>query len=337
MNLGGFPTYTGLSQPTRPTRRLATKYPLEKSEIMLAACQAPDFAPPTANPPAGNTGTPFSCGPFNTNHRATSFSANWLPHGLSLNTTTGIISGVPTNPGTPTVMLTAFDACGDPGSPLTLNLTFNGFPSPDSTPWPVNLARKGTVAFADLTALSSPPLINAAQINKLMGWRNYATTQQSGASFDTPSFPPDLTHEEYYAKYFLGAFIPPVFNTPFTTVSTTVQNGRTDQAVMSRQELIKLQRTIGFDQSLLQFLGTFSREQNRPAPDWPGLPSQLAAARWDMNNLSLVIPDSWIVFPGGHGQGHGWGIQNRTLFAQLFGLRWIAGSFTPPGQSLYRS
>ena len=29
---------------------------------------------------------------------------------------------------------------------------------------------------------------------------------------------------------------------------------------MSRQELIKLQRTIGFSQSLLQYFGTFSRE-----------------------------------------------------------------------------
>ena len=60
---------------------------------------------------------------------------------------------------------------------------------------------------------------------------------------------------------------------------------RTDQAVMTRQELIKLQRTIGFSQSLLQYLGTFSREQNRPAPDWPQLNGTLAA-RWDMNNLA---------------------------------------------------
>ena len=41
---------------------------------------------------------------------------------------------------------------------------------------------------------------------------------------------------------------------------------RTDQAVMSRQELIKLQRTIGFSQSLLQYLGTFSRERTGRPP-----------------------------------------------------------------------
>jgi hypothetical protein len=164
-----------------------------------------------------------------------------------------------------------------------------------------------------------------------MGWRNYATTQQPGAFFPNgnPSFP--LASADFYAKYFLGAFIPPIFNTPFTTVPTTVQNGRTDQAVMSRQELIKLQRTIGFPQSLLQYLGTFSRDVNRPAPDWPGLTGALATARWDMNNLSLVIPNSWIVYPGGHGQGHAWGIQNRSLFAQLFGLRWVDGNFGTHG------
>ncbi len=167
----------------------------------------------------------------------------------------------------------------------TLNLTITGFPSPDSTPWPVNLARKGTVAFADLTALPSTPTAitpttpvgsmggfpSPTPINKFMGWRNYATTQQpTGASFDNPSFL--LASADNYARYFLGAT--PPFTTSFTTVSTAVQNSRTDQAVMTRQELIKLQRTLDnpsgqFPQSLLQYLGTFSREHNRPAPDWP--------------------------------------------------------------------
>src|SRR5581483_8832410 len=94
-----------------------------------------------------------------------------------------------------------------------------GLPSPNSTPWPVNLARKGTVAFADLTTLANPSPA-PAQINKLMGWRNYATTQQPSASFDNPSFPPDLTHVDLYARYFLGPVLP--FTAPFTTVSGTV-------------------------------------------------------------------------------------------------------------------
>ena len=167
-----------------------------------------------------------------------------------------------------------------------------------------------------------------------MGWRNYATTQQTGASFDNPSFPPDLTHTEYYAKYFLGAFPPPdyVYNTPYTTVRNDIVpvNGRTDQAVMTRQELIKLQRTIGFSQSLLQYLGTFSRESNRPAPDWPrvGPSASYLTARFDMNNLQGVLPGIWN-HPGNHGIGHAFGKQRHSMIAQLFGLQWVDGTFAP--------
>jgi hypothetical protein len=324
LNLGGFPTYAGLTLPTRPTRRLAAKFPLEESEIMLVACQAPNFTPQNINA-SGGTGAPFSFTPNTNGKMPQTFSANFLPHGLSIDPNTGTISGIPTSPGTFTVTLTATNQCGVGSG--TLNLAIAGRISPDSTPWPVNLARKGTVAFADLTALSSNPAdITPAQINKLMGWRNYATTQQTGASFDNPSFL--LASADNYAKYFLGAFPPPdyVFTTPFTTVSAVpdLLNGRTDQAVMTRQELIKLQRTIGFSQSLLQYLGTFSREQNRPAPDWP----QTLAARWDMNNLEGMIPDSWLR-PGNHGVGHAFGKQRHSLMGQLFGLQWVDGTFTP--------
>src|SRR4029077_12397414 len=98
-------------------------------------------------------------------------------------------------------------------------------------------------AFADLSALPSSPAITAAQINQIMGWRNHATTQQAAVSFNTPSFP--LASADNYASYFLGSG--PPYTTPFTTVrNDLVVNGRTDQAVMSRQELIKLQGTIGF-------------------------------------------------------------------------------------------
>jgi putative Ig domain-containing protein len=334
MNLGGFPTYAKLSRPTRPTRKLRPPHSLEESEIMLAACQAPGFTPDHINA-SGNTGLPFVLTP-NTNHNPTSFGPDTLPHGLFVNPITGTIFGIPTSPGSFTVTLSASNNCGTGYG--TLNLMIDGLPSPDSTPWPVNLARKATVAFADVTTLPSTPTVitpttpvgamggfpSTIQINKIMGWRNYATTQQpTSASFNSPSFP--LVSADNYARYFLGAALP--FTTPFTTVSTAVVNppspGRTDQAVMSRQELIKLQRTIGFSQSLLQYLGTFSREQNRPAPDWP----QTVSARWDMNYLALAIPDAWIVHPGHHGQGHGWGLQRHTEFAQRFGLVWQPGNF----------
>ena len=43
----------------------------------------------------------------------------------------------------------------------------------------------------------------------------------------------------------------------------------------------------------------------------------------------MVIPDAWIVHPGNHGQGHAYGLQRHTDFAQLFGLIWVNGNFTP--------
>jgi hypothetical protein len=338
VNMGGFPTYAGLTVPTLPgrpappARKMAPKYPSEESEIMLAAftpngpCNGNgNNAPPNFTPQVTNvvlaTGVPVSL-LFNTNHNPDSFGASFLPAGLSINTTNGNITGAPTDPGGFTITLTATNECGTGTG--TLNLLIEGFASPDSTPWPVNLARKGTIAFADLTTLPSAP--TTAQINKIMGWRNYATTQQSGASFNSPSFPNDLTHTEYFARYFLGA-IPP-FTSPFTTVPIAVSNSRTDQAVMTRQELIRLQRQIGFSQSLLQYLGTFSREYNRPAASWPGLSGALSGGRWDMNNLEILLPDSWLG-PGNHGQGHAYGRARHSDIGRLFGLVWVNGTFTP--------
>ena len=338
VNVGGFPNYASLSLPTlpgrpaSPTRRRGLRYPSEESEIMLAACQAPDFTPVNTNITLA-AGVPCSI-LFNTNHQPDSFTASFLPNGLSINANNGNITGTPTGPGQWTVTLTASNTCGS-GQGI-LHLTIQGFPSPDTTPWPVNLARKGTVAFGDVTTLPSTPTVitpttdassmgnflPTAQIDKIMGWRNYATTQQTGASFNNPSFV--LANADNYARYFLGA-VPP-FTTPFTLVSTTVQNGRTDQGLMTRQELITLQRTIGFSQSLLQYLGTFSREYNRPAPSWSQLTGSLSGARWDMNNLQIMIPAPWF-YPGNHGVGHAYGKQRNNDLEGLFGVQWVAGNF----------
>src|SRR5436190_5639570 len=70
-----------------------------------------------------------------------------------------------------------------------LDMSMAGYPSwsgnpgsgcvPSPTPWLVNVARKGIMAFADLTALpnssaSPAPTFPPSQVNKIVGWRNYA-------------------------------------------------------------------------------------------------------------------------------------------------------------------
>jgi hypothetical protein len=346
VNVGGFPTYAGLTRPifpTRPGRRLPAKYPAEESEIMQAACQSPSFTPDHINVTLA-TGVPCSL-LFNTNHNPTSFGVsppNSLPRGLSISQDTGNITGIPTDPVARDITLTCSNACG--GGTAILHLKIDGFPSPQTSPWPVNLARKGTVAFADLTALPSTPPLTFTPINKLMGWRNYATTQQPGAFLSNgapwfPSGPPDDPIKDLYARYFLGA-VPP-FTTPFTGVPPVAWAGggapgptprwRTDQLVMTRQELVRLQKTLDnpsgtFPQSLLQYLGTFSRDHNRPSPVWPSANGNHVAVRFDMNNLQLLLPNArnW---PGHYGVGHAYGLQRFDDVAGLFGLDWVLGTF----------
>jgi hypothetical protein len=238
-----------------------------------------------------------------------------------------------------------------------LDMTLAGYPSwsgqpgtgcsPSPTPWLVNVGRKGIVAFADLTALGSyaPP---QSQVDNIVGWRNYATTLQSFSGYpsSTPSFTTDCAQQATYGDYLLGVGDPPftidslwdklVASTyPFTSIWPTVSSGRTDQSLLTRQELLRLQRVLNnppgqFSQNLLQYMGTFSRERNRPAADWPGLGGRLGEGRFNLNNLALVQPNPADCFIA-HGKKKGWqtGKNKNHLCGdsedlhKLFGLFWV--------------
>jgi hypothetical protein len=219
-------------------------------------------------------------------------------------------------------------------------------PNPSATPWLVNVGRKGTVGFADLTALGAyaPP---QSQVDNIVGWRNYAMTQRTSSNFGSFNYATetDCAKQNFYGSYLLYFGDPPfsieslsdkllASTYPFTSAAAYVSNNRTDQTFMTRQELLRLQRALNnppgqFSQNLLQYLGTFSRERNRPAPDWPNLSGNLSEGRFNLNNLGLVVPN-----PGDcnipKGKKRGWqtgknrnhlcGTPNEII--ELFGLFW---------------
>jgi hypothetical protein len=124
---------------------------------------------------------------------------------------------------------------------------------------------KGTSGFADLSVLTG---ITSTGINTLVGWRNYASAQPSGAfpNFAFQSNPP--TQANGYVAGVLS-------NTNgFLTVGTQPLTGsnagdRTDQLFPNRQALIQLclaSPSGSFSTDTLQYLGTFLRELN--ASSW---------------------------------------------------------------------
>jgi hypothetical protein len=224
--------------------------------------------------------------------------------------------------------------------------------NPAPTPWLTNVGRKGIIALADLTALGTyaPP---QSQIDNVVGWRNYATTQRpSTQPFGSFVFPGDnCTTQDSYGSYLLDFGDPPFtfdsadqpvpisfypFSAVYPTTYPTTGNSRTDQALITRQQLLKLRSSLGFSQDVLQYMGTFSRERNRPAPDWPNLGGNLSEGRFCFDNLDLVKPNpDGCTNHGRHkgqgkgkGRGHLCGTQEDIV--NLFGLLWVKSSLLPP-------
>lgn len=302
LNVAGFPTYASVLRAS--SVRLA-KRDTQDSEIRQVSYTIPS---------SGSVREPIPTRPAS---RARSFLLAANPKPTPIPTPTP----APTPTPTPTV-------------PPKPNPPPPPGPNPTPTPWRVNVGRKGTVAFADLSALPATPTLvtptidprtmggfpSSTPINKIMAWRNYATTAQPGTGgFDNPSF--SIGSEENFAHYFLHFWAPDGKSLDqtktFTSVATSLQNGRTDQALINRLELLQLRREIRFSQSLLQYMGTFSRERNGPTPTWPSLNGKITD-RFDITNLEIVIPDATR-----EGRGHGRGQWKKEPLGRLFGLLWV--------------
>jgi hypothetical protein len=173
-------------------------------------------------------------------------------------------------------------------------------PSPSRTVYP---SRRGTIAFADLTILPLTPggtTPNPATLSKIVGWRNYATTTVpvtgGGSTFPnlSPSPSPFVTYFLNNARDYLT--VNPLLNS----------KGRTDQAFSTRSQLIQLVTTSLGTPNLLQYLGTFSREQN--SPTWQSASNPISQ-RFQLDTISLLSPTPPFVSVG------------PTIKA-YFGLQW---------------
>lgn len=106
----------------------------------------------------GATGTAFSYS-ITANSSPTSYNATGLPSGLTINTTTGVISGTPTANGTTSVTISATNATGTGTATLTINISLS---APIITS---SLTASGAtgVAFSGytITATNSPTSYNA--------------------------------------------------------------------------------------------------------------------------------------------------------------------------------
>jgi len=207
-----------------------------------------------------------------------------------------------------------------------LNMNIVGYPVP-ATPWPgltQDIARNKTVPGAfDLTALGTPVMSSVANpFNQVIGFRNYATAQAatppetiSGRISGTlGSFSVDQAAVSNFIAYVLGSpvgqpklgFGPSgrdfgAVNPVSTSGNPAATPGRTDQSFMTRAELINLFKSLNFDCTTntgicintLQYLGTFSLEQNKPtlpltpATVWP-FDRVLLPQRFYLGNLNCI-------------------------------------------------
>lgn len=143
--------------------------------------------------------------------------------------------------------------------------------------------RKGSLAFADLTTTTGTTTgvnIPQTQVDEIVGWRNYATAAPSGDFSAGFSFNSTAT-----TKYLNYVFT----NTSgFLSTPTTVTSAHTDQLLVSRQELIRLQSAAGFSVNSLQYLTHFSREAEANVPQWT--PATVSAINPDFQTLRVTGP-----------------------------------------------
>ncbi len=148
---------------------------------------------------------------------------------------------------------------------------------PTSVPFTaVQISQKNSLAMADLTQLpartsaNTNALLTQAVVDEIMGWRNYASSYSSGSG-PSGTFPGFGNFTSSQAANWFGNF---AFNNTSGFLSvyggTSTSGGQTDQALLSRKQLLQLRSSINstanpFPASVLQYMGTFSRSLEQPS------------------------------------------------------------------------
>src|SRR6266496_225286 len=203
----------------------------------------------------------------------------------------------------------------DEGGLLDMNAA--GYPSPTTI---LQYGRKGSLAFSDLTGLSSYGLSTTA-LNNVVGWRNYASSQPGGTLTSNFSFSANAANTYYnfilsdptniqLRNYFTSSPLTYFTNSFLTTSQAPVFNTQTDQPFTARQELIRFQSAIPsavptpFPATALEYLGTFSREalsripQRRPTtPDSinPNFQTLLVTGSFTRNDGTAASAGEYLV------------------------------------------
>jgi cytoskeletal protein RodZ len=165
----------------------------------------------------------------------------------------------------------------DIGGLLDINVA--GYPTNSTAS---QIGRKGSLGYADLTILPYP-IPNPSQLDQIIGWRNYATTQPSNNFPDTTfaaNFQTSSTAATNFYKYIVSnsnGFLGP-------NPTAALYNNRTDQAFVNRQQLIAFRAALGFSSNALQHLTTFSRQPT--APSWS--PSTPTSTNPDFRTLRVT-------------------------------------------------
>ena len=208
-----------------------------------------------------------------------------------------------TDTGGPTVLTTPSSsvigryayAIYDEGGLLDVNVA--GYPSKATTS---QYGDKPAMAYADLTQLTLPAtptvsILSTADIDNLVGWRNYASLQLTAANGVFGSFTIPATATTQLQNFFNVI----TGNTSgFMNVSpvtwTTAGQTFTDQAFLTRQQLLKYRASTGFNANALQYLGTFSRDLN--APSWKPVnpPAQTLTPPANMLPPALPTPTDYV-------------------------------------------